>query len=177
MRKDELVFVRDVAPDIGVELKYATTDNFTGRVIYGFTEPRLRYGTALKLREAQRRLSALGFKLKVWDAFRPVSAQFKLWEAVPDPTFVADPTTGFSSHSRGSAVDVTLTDLDGRGVPMPTEFDDFSPSASRALPNASPEAAANSRLMERIMLEVGFRPYSAEWWHFTDTDEYPVFND
>lgn len=69
--------------------------------------------------------------LKIWDAYRPVSAQFRLWEVCPDPQYVADPTKDYSGHSRGNTVDVTLVSADGSPVPMPTDFDDFTAMADR----------------------------------------------
>lgn len=170
----DFVRVRDYLPQVGVDLRYAGTDNFTGQVIYGFTDACLRYGTVEKLSRAQEALEEQGFSLLIWDAFRPVEAQFRLWEVCPDPVYVADPETGFSSHSRGNTVDVTLTDLEGNDVEMPSGFDDFSPLADRDYSDASPAAVANAALLEDVMEECGFQPYSGEWWHFTDTDDYPV---
>ena len=92
---DEMfVRIRDYIPDIVVELKYATADNFTGQIIYDFEDAFLRYGTVKKLRAVQDALREQGLSLKIWDAFRPVSAQFRLWEVYPDATFVANPQTG-----------------------------------------------------------------------------------
>lgn len=96
----ELVLVRDYIPGIFIDLKYATTDNFTGRVIYDSDEAYLRYGTVKKLLCAQNELSGRGLSLKIWDAYRPVSAQFKLWEICPNPVYVSDPNNGYSKHSR-----------------------------------------------------------------------------
>ena len=171
---DDFVPVRDDLPQVRVDLRYATENNFTGQAIYAFTDAYLRYGTVQKLAEAQAALEEAGYSLLIWDAFRPVEAQFRLWEVCPDPVYVADPETGYSSHSRGNTVDVTLTDREGNDVEMPSGFDDFSPLADRDYSDVSPEAAANARLLEDVMVECGFRPYSGEWWHFTDTDDYPV---
>lgn len=171
---DVMVKVRDYIPDIAVELKYATTDNFTGQVIYDFEDAYLRYGTVKKLKTAQEELTQLGFGLKIWDGFRPVSAQFALWDAYPDPSFVADPRNGYSSHSRGNAVDVTLVDVDGNDVLMPTAFDDFSSRADRDYSDCDETSAANAMLLEATMRSVGFKPYSAEWWHFSDERSYAV---
>ena len=110
---ETLVTVTDYIPGIFVELKYATEDNFTGQVIYGFTDARLRYGTVKKLARVQAALLEQGYSLKIWDACRPVSAQFALWEVCPDPVYVANPNKGYSSHSRGNTVDVTLVLSDG----------------------------------------------------------------
>lgn len=171
---ETLVTVTDYIPDIYVDLKYAGEDNFTGTVIYDFTQAQLRYGTVKKLMEVQQDLSQQGYSLKIWDAYRPVSAQFKLWEICPDPAYVANPTTGYSSHSRGSTLDVTLVMADGTEIEMPTGFDDFSAQADRDYSDVSETAAANARILESTMSEYGFVGYYAEWWHFSDSTEYPV---
>lgn len=170
----DFVRIRDYIPDLASELPYATADNFTGRVIYDFSEPWLRYGTAKKLIQAQALLKEQGYQLLIWDGFRPTAAQFKLWEICPDPTYVSNPYAGFSSHSRGNTVDVTLVYADGTAVTMPTGFDDFSTLADRDYNDCTPEAAENARLLEQIMTQCGFKGYYGEWWHFTDTTAYPV---
>ena len=110
----DFVRVSDYIPDILTELKYATEDNFTGQMIYEFEDVFLRYGTVMKLKAVSEELAGQGLGIKIWDGFRPVSAQFKLWEICPDPTYVANPNVGFSNHSRGYAVDLTLVDSEGR---------------------------------------------------------------
>lgn len=172
--EDEFVRVTDYIPDLVVELRYATENNFTGRKIYDFTEAWLRYGTVRKLMQAQAQLKQKGLSLKIWDAFRPTSAQFLLWDACPDPTYVANPVNGFSSHSRGNTVDVTIVDAGGREQNMPTDFDDFSELADRDYSDCDGEAAANALMLEQIMTECGFKPYKGEWWHFSDIQTYPV---
>ena len=171
----EFVLIREYIPDIVVDLKYATEDNFTGQVIYSFTEPYARYGTVKKLQTAQAMLAPLGYGLKVWDAFRPVSAQYKLWEVCPDPTYVANPNNGFSSHSRGNTVDITIIRLeDGSELTMPTGFDDFSAMANRDYSDCSQEARENAVLLEAILTACGFKGYYGEWWHYTDETGYEV---
>lgn len=156
-------------------LAYATEENFTGVKIYDFTEAYLRYGTLKKLMRAGERLAEYGYGIVIWDAYRPVYGQERLWEAYPNAAYVSPPGTGTQSHCRGSAVDITLYDLQtGVLLEMPTGFDDFSASADRDYRDVSEEAAANAALLERIMAECGFKPYSAEWWHFTDTDSYDI---
>ena len=78
-----------------MDLKYATEDNFTNQVIYDFTEPVLRLGTVKKLAKVQETLLKKGYSLKIWDAYRPTEAQFRLWEVCPDPDYVSDPNKGF----------------------------------------------------------------------------------
>lgn len=173
---EDAVFVpvEDYLPGLLVELKYATEENFTGQVVYTFSTAYLRYGTVKKLAAVQSDLQELGLGLKLWDGFRPVSAQFRFWEICPDPRYVANPETSFSSHSRGNTVDVTLVDAQGREVEMPTGFDDFSAKADRDYADCTPEAANNAEILEILMEKHGFSGYKREWWHFTDKDEYPV---
>ena len=171
---DEFVLVEAWLPDVGSELRYATENNFTGQIIYSFDDAWLRYGTVQKLGKAQALLTEQGYSLLIWDAFRPVAAQWKLWEVFPDPVYVANPEKGFSSHSRGNTVDVTLVTSDGEIVEMPTDFDDFSLLADRDYSDVSEEAAKNALLLESVMADCGFKPYNGEWWHFSDTDTYPV---
>lgn len=171
---EELVRVKDYISTIYVDLKYATHDNFTGEIIYDFTDASLRYGTVKKLSGVQADLLEQGYSLKIWDAYRPTSAQFKLWEICPDATYVANPSTGISSHSRGNTIDVTLVRSDGSEVEMPTGFDDFSALADRDYSDISGEAAKNAMLLEQAMASHGFLCYTAEWWHYSDTDSYSV---
>ncbi len=171
---DEFVLVQDYLPEVWVELAYATADNFTGKQIYQFTDVYLRYGTVKKLARVCEELSKEGLGIKIWDGYRPVSAQQKLWEVFPDPAYVANPNEGFSSHSCGNTVDLTLVDSKGYELEMPTEFDDFSELADRDNSDCGEEAAANAQKLENTMKICGFEGYSGEWWHFTDTDSYSV---
>lgn len=172
---EDLVRVADYIPDIRQALAYATVNNFADQRIYDFTDAYLRYGTVKKLAKVCEELAEQGIGLMIWDGFRPVAAQAKLWEICPDATFVSHPVTGNRSHCRGSAVDVTLVDLEtGKELPVPTGFDNFTAYADRDYTDCSPEAAQNAALLEDTMVKHGFKPYYAEWWHFTDTDDYPV---
>ena len=171
---EDFVQVSAYIPEAVTDLRYATEDNFTGQKIYEFEDCWLRYGTVRKLMEVQAELAEAGFRLKIWDGFRPPAAQRKLWDVCPDPKYVSNPNRGFSSHSRGNTVDVTLVYADGTEVEMPTGFDDFSSLADRDYRDCTPEAAENARFLEGRMEKHGFKPYSGEWWHFTDTESYPV---
>ena len=168
----DFVRVRDYIPDIIVELRYATEDNFTGQTIYTFDELWLRYGTVKKLIKVQDALRDHGMGLKVWDGFRPVAAQFALWEVYPNPTYVANPNGGYSSHSRGNTIDLTVVDAEGNELTMPTGFDDFSKKANRNYSDVSKEAANNSKMLEGLMIDCGFTSIQSEWWHFVDSKSY-----
>lgn len=171
---DVFVRVKEYIPDLVIDLKYATTENFTGQVIYRSDEAWLRYGTVKKMILVQQELSEQGLGLKLWDGFRPTTAQIKLWQICPDPTYVSDPNNGFSNHSRGNTVDITLVDIDGQELIMPTGFDDFSVMSDRDYSDCSQEAADNARYLEQVMQRNGFKGYYGEWWHYTDTDTYDV---
>lgn len=168
------VRVRDYLPDIAVDLRYAGTENFTGQAIYDFSDAYLRYGTVEKLAAVQSALAEEGLGLKLWDAFRPPAAQFRLWEVCPDRRYVANPNRGFSSHSRGNTVDLTLVDGAGNELEMPSGFDDFSALADRDYNDVSPQAAENARRLEAAMTAAGFVPYAGEWWHYSDEERYEV---
>lgn len=170
----EFVRVMDYIPDLIVELKYAYPDNFTGHTIYAFQDAYLRYGTVKKLMAVQEELHTLGLGLKLWDGFRPTSAQFTLWEILPDSTYVANPNVGFSSHSRGNTVDITLVNAFGEEIEMPTEFDDFSVKADRNYSDCTHTAASNATLLQDTMEKHGFVGYYGEWWHFADSVRYDV---
>ncbi len=172
---EEFVLIADYIPTAKLEIAYATENNFTGQKIYTFSETYLRYGTVKKLLQASQELEKSGMGLIVWDAFRPISAQAKLWEIRPNARYVSNPVTGRRTHSRGNTVDVTLYDLTtGEKLPVPTEYDNFTKLADRDYSDCDEMAAANALLLEQIMEQCGFTPYEEEWWHFTDTVDYPV---
>lgn len=171
---DTFVRALDYLPECRQFLAYASEDNFTKTVIYDFYDAYLRYGTVKKLMQVSEELGQQGYHLLIWDAFRPVTAQQTLWQIYPDANYVANPETGFSDHSRGNTVDLTLMDSNGIPVEMPTEFDDFTAKADRDYSDCTETAAANARLLESTMEKYGFTGYDKEWWHFTDTQSYPV---
>lgn len=157
--------ISQAAPSIRVDIRYATADNFTKTVLYPVNRCLLRPSVAQRLARVQEDLRASGLGLKVWDCYRPLSIQKKLWALVPDPRYVADPNKG-SRHNRGAAVDATLVDVRGRESEMPTIYDDFSERAHRDFQGASPQAAANRSILEKAMAARGFAGLSTEWWHF-----------
>lgn len=172
---DDFVNALDYIPDLVVDLKYATTDNFTGQVIYSnSTAVYLRYGTVVKLMKVQSELRQQGLLLKMWDGFRSVNAHKKLWNAYPDANYVADPATGGSSHSRGNTVDVTVVNANGQELTMPTGFDDFTLLADRDYSDVSETAGANAIMLQELMEKYGFEGYENEWWHFSDTTDYAI---
>lgn len=166
---DGLVEPNRVAPSVVLDLRYATTNNFTGQVFYPEARAWLRDGTARRLAAVQKELASMGLRLKVFDAYRPLSVQRRFWELVPDDRYVANPAKG-SRHNRGAAVDVTLVDRFGRDLAMPTDFDDFSERAHRNFRDLPEDVLANRDLLERVMSRNGFVGLPTEWWHFDDVD-------
>ncbi|MFN0057692.1 MAG: M15 family metallopeptidase [Planctomycetota bacterium] len=160
-----LIAIEEVAPSIVIDLRYATPRNFTGQILYGAPRALLRAPVARRLARVQDALRVRGVGLKVLDAYRPHSAQVRMWELVPNGDYVADPRRG-SRHNRGAAVDVTLVNSAGQELEMPSGYDDFTPAAHRGAPGASSIARANSELLERHMRAEGFEGLPTEWWHF-----------
>jgi D-alanyl-D-alanine dipeptidase len=162
-------------PELLLDIRYATDDNFLGRAVYDAARCLLVPDAAERLIEAERRLRAEGYGLVVWDCYRPRSVQYAMWEILPDPDYVADPARG-SRHNRGAAVDVGLRALDGRDLVLPTAHDDFTPRAHRDAIDLPAEAVANRERLERAMASAGWIPLSTEWWHFDapDWERYPL---
>ena len=171
-KNSDFAKVLDYIPNVVIDLKYATPDNFTSCTIYNFTDAYLRYGTTLKLINAEQQLEALGYTIKIWDAFRPFEAQIALWNAYPNGNYVANPKKGYTSHNLGNTVDITIVKLNGTDADMPTNFDDFTAKANRDYSDVSPEQAEHAILLETIMTNCGFKGYSNEWWHYEDVDLY-----
>ena len=172
VRDLEMVRVLSYMPDLKVDLRYATTNNYTHKVVYTFDEPYLRFGTVKKLIQAQAQLKDLGYELLLWDAFRPNEAQFILFDAFPNGNYVANPYGGgHSSHTNGGTVDVALM-KDGELCEMPSDIDEYSALGDRNYADATAEAASNARLLEQVMTANGFTGYFGEWWHYTDNTGY-----
>lgn len=186
---DELVNVKEFIPDIVIDLKYNTVDNFLSQKLYTTDECYLARNVVDRLVMIQDSLRNIrlhdginypqGIGLKIWDGYRPRSVQFLMWEILPDPTFVANPYTG-SSHNRGAAVDVTLVDLaTGQELEMPTYFDDFTAAASHTYMNLPSNVIANRTLLKNMMTQYGgLSLYTAEWWHYSysPATSYPLLD-
>lgn len=173
-----LVHVVDYSDAIIIDLRYATTNNFTGKKVYQKDVCLLQKGTLDKLIEANKEFMKLGYRIKLWDAYRPPQVQQYFWDIVKDSRFIASPYANWSRHNRGAAVDVTLVDENLNELKMPTGFDEFSINAYRNNPKMSTEAKKNMDLLTSVMVKHGFNPIQTEWWHFDDAeaDKYPVIN-
>ena len=172
----ELVDIAERIPDAVLDLRYATADNFLKRKVYpDGARCLLRPAAAARLERAARTLREAGFRIRLFDCFRPRSVQWEMWRIFPRPGYVADPRKG-SNHNRGVAVDLSLVDLQGRDVEMPTEFDTFSPAAHHGYAAASSAARRHRELLLRAMEEAGFRRNRMEWWHYDlpKAGKYPI---
>ena len=164
----ELVNIKELIPDIVLDLHYATTENFLHLKLYTTNESLLALGAVKHLKAVQDSLRKMGLGLKVWDGYRPRAVQYLMWEIMPNATYVADPATG-SNHNRGAAIDLTIVNLStGEELWMPTPFDYFGDAAGATWTiGLSAEQIANRALLRNLMQNVGgFSPYDGEWWHF-----------
>lgn len=160
-----LVDISSVNPNIVIDIRYATSNNFMKRKVYPVARCALRASVARRLSQVQEDLEKQGLGLKVYDCYRPLSVQRLMWDILPDSRYVANPRTG-SRHNRGAAVDLTLVDSNGNELEMPTEFDDFSEQAHRNYRGGSPESRKNRQILENAMKKHNFIPLPTEWWHF-----------
>ena len=173
-----LVPLESVQPPCLAEVRYATRHNFTGEVLYAVPRIFLHREAARALTRVQRDLQKRGLGLKVWDAYRPLSVQRKMWNLIRDERYVSNPAKNKGRHTRGTAVDVTLIDRLGRELPMPSDFDDFSERADRNYAGGTAEQRRNRAILQNVMEKHGFVGYPTEWWHFDlkGWEKYPVLD-
>lgn len=171
IKSGSFVEIKKVCPTIQVKLLYATPHNFAGKVVYDFEKAYLRALTVQKLARVQADLKVFGLGLKVTDAYRPISAHDALWSACPEPTLVASPERG-SKHCYGTAVDVTLVDLNsGEELDMGCPIDEISERARFDYTKTlSQEQIVRRHFLRYMMERRGFEIYVGEWWHFNDKD-------
>jgi len=163
---NELIDMGTYIPEITLDIRYATSDNFTGKPIYDSPRAFVRKPVAEALKQIQDELKLKNKGLKIFDAYRPYSATLKFYEIYPDTNFVAAPWHG-SRHNRGCAVDVSLIDLiTGLEIPMPTPFDDFTFKAASDYSSLPDSIIRNRKLLADIMTSYGFSIYPTEWWHY-----------
>ena len=189
-RSPDLVPLGSVDPTIAVDIRYAGADNFVGAPIAGYDTPTclLTPGAARALRSAQRELASRGLGLLVFDCYRPQRAvdHFARWAAdLSDQStkarhyprvekaklFESGYIAARSSHSRGSAVDLTLVRRGAGGLPAPldmgTPFDFFDPGSHVDARSITPAEQENREVLRDVMERNGFERYPQEWWHFT----------
>jgi len=163
-----MVELKSLLPDLEYDLRYATTLNFTGTVLYKSSQYTfLRLPAASALSKVEAALESLGLGLKIFDAYRPYHATVLMWDLVHDERYVANPSKG-SGHNRGLAVDLTLIDLEtDEELNMGTGFDNFTDSAHHTFKKLSNEILENRQLLKKTMEAAGFRALETEWWHYS----------
>jgi zinc D-Ala-D-Ala dipeptidase len=167
--QNELVNLQKVIPGIVLDIRYATSNNFTGEKIYNLPRAYARRPVAEALKKAQAEFANHGVGIKIYDAYRPYAATVNFYEVYRDTTYVASPYRG-SRHNRGCAIDMTLIELKtGNELKMPTEFDSFRKEAWPSTPVKDPLIKKNRDLIIAVMKKHGFNVNASEWWHFDFT--------
>lgn len=162
----QLVEIKQYIPDVVLDIRYATTNNFMHRRMYLQPKAYVRLPVVKALQAVQADLHSRGLALKIYDAYRPYTVTVKFYEMTPDTNFVANPRLG-SKHNRGCAIDLSLIDLKTKKeLDMPTPFDSFSKKASANYPGISKLQMANRELLKTIMQAHGFTVLPTEWWHY-----------
>ncbi len=168
--KTDMVRLDAAVKDIVIEMRYAGSNNITGKPVYQSDVAYLRKGTADKLAKANEILLKQGYMIKVWDAYRSKENQQFLYDSAPVKAVFLNPAKGYSNHTRGAAIDCTLVTPDGKEIDMPSDFDDGTALAKREYSKCTEEQKRNSLILENAMKSVGFLPLKSEWWHFDDAE-------
>jgi D-alanyl-D-alanine dipeptidase len=157
-------------PDILQDIRYASTNNFMKLQIYDCGRCLLRAKVARRVIDAHDELQKEGLGLKMFDCYRPLPAQQKLWDKMPDARYVTPPSKG-SYHNRGSAVDLTIVDSLGRELDMGTDFDFFGSKAYHTYTDLPQQVLDNRKRLLQLMQARGFSPTRTEWWHYALYDK------
>lgn len=163
------VNLKNYSNDFLLDMKYATNDNFLKTKVYDCEECYLRLKTVRMLINANNDFLERGYRIKLFDCYRPLDIQKKMWNIVSNPEYVADPAKG-SIHNRGGAVDITLVDKDGKELDMGTTFDFFGIEASHNYKNLSEDVLKNRIILKEIMIKNNFKSFDSEWWHYNLQD-------
>ncbi|MBT8299473.1 MAG: M15 family metallopeptidase [Maribacter sp.] len=163
----DTTFIRlaDFSDGFAYELRYATTNNFLKAKVYDCAECYTRVKTAKALLKANRDFKDIGVRIKFFDCYRPNSVQYKMWEIVPNPQYVANPVKG-SIHNKGGAVDITLVTLEGEELDMGTDFDFFGKRAYHDNLDLPQKVLDNRKMLKETMEKHGFWSIRTEWWHY-----------
>ena len=163
----DTTFVRlaDYSNEFSFDMRYATENNFLKEVVYDCAECYTRVKTAKALLAANKYFRTKGYRIQFFDCYRPNSVQYKMWEILPNPQYVANPVKG-SIHNKGGAVDITLVDMEGNPLDMGTDFDFFGHRAHHDHTDLPQEVLDNRRLLKEGMESHGFWSIRTEWWHY-----------
>ncbi|HUR31836.1 MAG TPA: M15 family metallopeptidase [Saprospiraceae bacterium] len=157
-----------------IDIKYATADNFVKEAVYPCGRCFVKPKVAEMLSYVRDELRPAGYRIKLFDCYRPRPIQYKLWEKVPNPSYVADPKEG-SMHNRGVALDLTLTDKTGKEIDMGTPYDFFGKEAHHDYAGLSEKILGFRKRLKSTMEEHGFSSIRTEWWHYSlASGSYPL---
>ncbi len=165
IKDTSFVKLKNLSGDFVFDMKYATADNFLKQKVYDCDECYLRMKTIKNLMDANAEFMQKGYRIKLFDCYRPLDIQKKMWEIVPNADYVADPKKG-SVHNRGGAIDITLVDADGKELDMGTPFDFFGIKASHNYKDLPNRVLKNRAYLKEIMLKHHFKSFESEWWHY-----------
>ena len=163
----------DNVPGVVLEMRYATDKNITGKPIYSDGKAWLRMEAIRKLAKVARDLEEKGYRLVIWDAWRPAYAQKALWASKPDGRFLTPPNK-ISRHARGTSVDLSLADKSGKILEMPSDHDEFNAKADEDFSDVPKELAKRARILRKAMFATGFSGVPDEWWHY-DLRDWAVY--
>lgn len=149
-----------------LDIRYATTANFMKQKVYDCGRCFLENETYNAFIDASKELKSKGYKIILYDCYRPKPYQQRLWNIMPDARYVTPPKKG-SMHSRGRAIDMGLLYEDNSVVDMGTDYDFFGQEAHYAYPKHSDEIKANRKLLRETMMKFDFKAIRTEWWHFS----------
>lgn len=163
---NELVEIKKAIPNIKLDIRYATKNNFMQQVMYKQARAFARKPVVEALKKIQKELNKKGYGLKIFDGYRPYAITVEFYKKASNKNFVANPAKG-SKHNRGCAVDLTLINLKtGVEVTMPTPYDSFSAVAAANYPNVKPEIKKNRDFLISAMKKYGLNVLENEWWHY-----------
>ena len=164
-QQNDFVLLRSLSNDFVFDMKYATPDNFLKQAVYDCGECYLRKSTAKALVKANEEFKSLGYRIKLFDCYRPLSVQKKMWKILPGTHYVANPAKG-SKHNRGAAVDLTLVDAQGKELDMGTPFDFFGKKAHHTCTTLPKKVLENRKLLKDVLNKYNFKSIFSEWWHY-----------
>lgn len=159
-----------------LDIRYATENNFMKQKIYNCGRCFLDVDTKKKLDLVAKDLYKKSYKIILYDCFRPSTYQQKLWDIMPNASYVTPPQKG-SMHSRGSAIDLSLITLDNKLIEMGTSYDFFGPKAHYLSDEISETAKLNRKILRESMEKYGFKGIRTEWWHFSNPEKYKPLSD
>ncbi|MCG2430282.1 M15 family metallopeptidase [Aequorivita xiaoshiensis] len=176
--QEKLVNLKDLSTEFNYEIRYATPNNFIGETLYDCAECLLQPEVAEALLLANQYFCEKGYRIKIYDCYRPLDVQKFMWSKYPRPGYVGNPYGNGSIHNKAAAVDITIETLDGCYVEMGSDYDYFGKEAHIDNYNLPKEVLANRKLLFEGMRKFGFKNIRTEWWHFNfgSTRKYKAMN-